>query len=150
MVNRKWLFGLGLMSAGLLALVLGVPAADDKDTADKHGEHFDKCAKACAHCAGECESCASHCAHMLAEGKKDHLKTLQFCRDCAEFCVAAGRIVARHGPFSTTICEACAKACDGCAKACEKFPDDKHMAGCAKACRDCAKACREMVKHAGD
>jgi hypothetical protein len=96
----------------------------------------------------ECESCAHHCANQVAEGKKDHLKTLGTCTDCAEFCASAAKIVARHGPFAVTICESCEKACDQCGAACEKFSEDKHMTRCAKACRNCAKACRDMVKQA--
>jgi triphosphoribosyl-dephospho-CoA synthetase len=142
---------------GLLGLCIGLsvvarpgqlPAADDKHDHDMHAEHFDTCAKACTDCARMCESCAHHCAHMLAEGKKEHLLTLGTCTDCAEFCVMAAKVVAHRGPMAFTACEACAKACDTCGTACEKFPNDKHMTECAKACRDCAKACREMLKHA--
>jgi hypothetical protein len=119
----------------------------------QHGEHgsdmMQQCARACTHCLRECESCASHCAYMVADGRKDHLHQLGTCADCAEFCAAAAKIVARHGPMAATICTSCARACDLCSTACEKFPDDQHMASCARTCRDCAKACREMVKHTG-
>jgi hypothetical protein len=106
-------------------------------------------AKACTECLRECESCAHHCALLVAEGKKDHLKTLDSCSDCADVCVAAAQIVSRHGPMAVLVCEACAKACDTCGTECEKFPADEHMKRCAKACRDCAKACREMIQMVG-
>ncbi len=137
---------LGLCAVAALALGL---RADDKK-ADMHAAHFDTCAKACADCMRECESCAHHCAHLLADGKKEHMTTLGTCTDCAEFCAAAAKITSRHGPMATNICDSCAKACDTCAAACEKMPNDEHMAKCAKACRDCAKACREMVKHVSE
>jgi hypothetical protein len=86
---------------------------------------------------------------MLAEGKKEHQQTLQTCLDCAEICAAADRIVSRSGPFSDTICRACAEACERCAKACEQFPDDEHMAQCAKECRTCQRECESMVSHSG-
>jgi hypothetical protein len=97
----------------------------------------------------ECEMCARHCADLVAAGRKEHLKTLGTCADCAEFCAAAARIVSRNGPMSVTICEACAKACDTCGAACEKFASDEHMRRCAQECRECAKACRDMIQHAG-
>jgi hypothetical protein len=120
--------------------------ADDKD--HKHGDHFTKCAKACADCMLECEMCARHCADMVIKGESKHAHTMGTCVDCADLCAAAAKIVGRKGPMSVTTCEACAKVCDVCGKACEEFPKDAHMKKCAKACRDCAKACREMVKHA--
>jgi hypothetical protein len=133
-----------LASIALLGSARFVAAADEG-----HSHHFESCAKACADCMRACESCASHCVHLVADGKKDHLKTTGTCVDCAEFCAAAAKIVSRQGPMALTICEACAKACDQCAGECEKFPDDTHMKECAKACRDCAKECREMPKHLG-
>jgi hypothetical protein len=148
-MNRcKSLSTLSLIAMGLLLFGGGARWAAAKEAGGSHHNGMDKCAKACADCMRECESCARHCAHMVSKGEKDHFKTLGTCTDCSEFCASAAKIVSRHGPFATTICESCAKACDDCGAACEKFPDDKHMARCAKACRDCAKACRDMVKHA--
>lgn len=146
----------GLKLLGLVAvlgfLAGGARAADDKPDVkphEKHAEHFHHCAKECAACMLACESCARHCAHLVAEGQKEHMRTLGTCSDCSEFCAAAGRIVSHRGPMSVAVCEACTKACDTCASACEQFPHDEHMKHCAKACRDCAKACREMLKHVG-
>jgi hypothetical protein len=137
------LFGL----AAVAAFAAGPARADDPQ--GEHRHHFEACAKACADCARECESCATHCAHLLAQGHKDHQKTLATCRDCAEFCTAAARITSRMGPMSGLICEACAKACDTCGGACDKFSDDAHMKRCAEACKKCAEACRDMLKHTG-
>jgi hypothetical protein len=114
---------------------------------DAHHEHFVKCAKACAECQVSCDSCFHHCSALVAAGKKEHVKTMHSCVDCAEFCALAAKLSARQSPLSATACDGCAKACDDCAKECEKFRDDKHMADCAKACRDCAKSCRTMIEH---
>jgi len=62
-------------------------------------------------------------------------------------CVAAGRILARRGPFSLLICDACAEACARCGANCEQHASDPVMAACARACRDCEKACRDMLKY---
>jgi hypothetical protein len=114
---------------------------------DHHGEAFEKCARECSDCQRACDSCAAHCARMIAEGKKEHLKTLGTCQDCATHCSAAACIVSRQGPFSDLICQACAEACARCGKACEAHPEDAHMKKCAEECRKCEKACREMLKH---
>lgn len=113
----------------------------------EHGEHFAKCAKACADCQLKCDACFHHCAHMLGHGKKEHAKSMHLCVDCGTVCATAAQLSARHSPVAGAVCDACAKVCDVCAAECEKFKDDKHMTECAKSCRDCAKECRAMVKH---
>ena len=49
------------------------------EKADAHHEHFAKCAKACADCQQQCDMCFHHCAGLVAEGKKDHAKTMHTC-----------------------------------------------------------------------
>jgi hypothetical protein len=143
---------LGLVGVMALGLTLGLrpgAAQDTKKGAAPHAMDHWSCAKVCGECAGMCDACAAHCAELLASGKKDHLKTLQFCQDCASVCAAAACITARHGPFSDTICTACADACKRCGAACEHFKDDDMMKRCADVCHKCEMACREMLKHGG-
>jgi len=135
-----------------LMVVPGMSRADDKDK-DKDNKDNPQikamldCAKACNDCQRECDICARHCADLLAAGKKDHLKTLGTCTDCAEFCSTAARMMARRSPMSPQICEGCLHACENCGAECEKFKDDEHMKRCAEECKKCAKACREMLKY---
>jgi hypothetical protein len=114
---------------------------------EKHTSAMEACAKACADCQRVCDLCSSHCAHMIAEGKKEHLATLGTCRDCATVCSAAAQIVARKGPFTSIICTSCADACKRCGEECEKYAKDSLMKRCADECRTCEKACRDMLKH---
>lgn len=154
MVGRREFGALGLSAAAALA-INSTLAQDKNDREREHDEHaahnaiFRKCADACNDCQRECDSCSLHCAHMLIDGKKQHMTTLQTCQDCADACAAAARIVSRHGPFSHIVCEACAQACDKCAAECEKFKSDEHMARCAEECRKCLKNCRDMIAHQG-
>ena len=60
-----------------------------------HHEMFDRCAKACNDCQRICDACSQHCGHLVAAGKKEHMKTLRTCQDCADACAAAARIVSR-------------------------------------------------------
>lgn len=113
---------------------------------DAHKEMFDTCAKACDECKRICDACARHCVMQVAEGKKEHLRTVQTCQDCASFCATASCIMARQGPFAGLICQGCAEACNRCGKECERF-NDPMMKDCARECRECEKACREMLKH---
>jgi hypothetical protein len=136
-------FALGTL--GAVTVQCGVQAWAQQP--DAHHEHFVKCAKACADCQVSCDSCFHHCAALVATGKKEHVKTMHACADCAEYCALAAKLSARQSPFAATACEGCARTCDECAKECEKFKDDKHMADCAKSCRDCAKSCRTMIDH---
>lgn len=144
MIGRRE-FAMTGMSAIALAAMQGRTLADDHEHGHKGA--MSDCAKACSNCQRECDACGHHCATLLADGKKEHLRTLQTCQDCADVCAAAAQIVARQGAFASLICEACIEACAKCAEACEKFPNDKSMLACAKECRACEKACREMVKH---
>ncbi len=148
--------GSWIVALSLLAVVgLAPPARTEDRTKDakvEHQEHHGMmmaCAKACSDCQRECDMCGHHCATMLAEGKKDHLASLATCQDCATICSASACIVARMGPFSQTVCQACAECCAKCAKECEKFPKDEHMKKCAEECRKCEKECAMMVKHMG-
>ncbi len=134
------------------ALFTATTSPADDPPAGAHEHHaaaFDKCAAVCGECQRACDSCATHCTHMVAEGKKDHVRTLRTCQDCATHCAAAACIVARRGPFSDLICKACAEACSRCGKECDKFSGDDHMKQCAEACKKCEQACRDMLGHTG-
>ncbi len=142
-------------TVALLALVAALAfaagagfAADPPAQPHQHDEAFLKCADACNSCQRECDACGTHCAELIAQGKKEHVKTLQTCRDCGELCAAAARVTAAKGPFADLACTACAEACVRCGKACEQFADDPMMKRCADECKKCEAACREMIKHA--
>src|SRR5262249_37263857 len=93
-----------LTGVALIACLLGssqLRAVEEKEAMYEH------CAKVCHDCERACDGCANHCAHLLAEGKKEHLRTLRSCQDCATHCSAAACITARKGLYSDTICKAC-------------------------------------------
>lgn len=145
------LFGL----AACVVLTAWASAQDRTRTADpkavhtQHQQHYWDCAKACDDCGRMCDACGAHCVQLVADGHKDHLEIARTCQDCASVCVAAGCITARSGPFSESICNACADACKRCGDACDKHKDDPMMKNCANECRKCEQACRDMVKHIG-
>lgn len=145
------LFAASLGACAAAAVLSGLPLTADEPPGHKDHHHamFMDCAKACGQCALACDACSAHCAHMVADGKKDHFKTLRTCQDCAAICGTAACVTAKAGPFSDLICTACAEACKRCGDACAKHAHDEMMNKCAEECRRCEKACRDMLKHAG-
>jgi hypothetical protein len=99
-----------------------------------------------AACAVMCDACAAHCARLIADGKKEHMKSMQHCQDCAAICHSTAAVAARHGPLADLIVAACADACKRCGDECATMKDDKMMAQCADVCRNCERMCREMIK----
>lgn len=128
-----------------VAVVICLLVAGPGRVADDHSDAYEHCAKACHECERMCNCCAAHCANLLAEGHKDHLRTVRSCQDCASVCSAAACITARQGIYSESICKACAEVCKCCAEECEKMPQDATMKKCAEECRRCEKACQQML-----
>jgi len=109
-------------------------------------EHSDHQASELGKCALVCDMCSAHCAQLLADGKKEHLKSMQTCQDCASICGTTACLTARKGPYASLMWSACAEACKLCGAQCETMKDDKMMADCAAECRKCEQVCREMAK----
>jgi hypothetical protein len=145
--------GLAVLAAAVLLSLNGAGSAGDKQKKDgkeahsHHDEMLLKCAEACNRCQRECDACSHHCLYLVAQGKKEHIKTQQTCQDCAVVCATSAQVVARKGPFTDLICKACAEACNRCGKACAHFNDDPDMKRCTDECRRCEQACREMLSH---
>jgi len=139
-----------LLTVAFAAAGAATPNTDRNSApSGQHDHGMQACAEACSDCQRACDMCATHCIRLLKDGQEAHIKSAMTCQDCADICAVAASIVSRSGPFSVTICEACADACAACAKQCEAFPDDEHMKECAEQCRKCEKACRDMIAHAG-
>jgi hypothetical protein len=151
MKNR--MSGITAAVALVLAFIATNAFAQQTKTQEKkidHAEHnamMQECAKACSDCQLACDLCATHCAHLLADGKKEHLACLMNCQDCATCCVGCAQVCARGGPLAALMIECCGKCCDECAKACEAFPNDPELKKCAAECRKCEKTCKAMAKH---
>jgi hypothetical protein len=144
MDRREMLGLLGAGAAGLTAL----SAAQADDKADDHCCELDKthedCLKSCSDCAKSCDMTFHHCFMMVAEGKKEHAKSLHLVSDCAGFCALSACMIAKHSPLMAYSCSACADACKKTAEEVGKF-DSEEMQHAVKALRHCEKTCREMV-----
>ena len=146
MMNRREVFGV-LGAAGLSALAAGEAAAQAHE--HEHAHHHDKtheeCLKACGDCAKSCDETFHHCYLMVADGKKEHAKSLHLLSDCAGFCALSACMIAKHSPLMIHSCLACAEACKETAAEVGKF-DSPEMKDAVKALERCEASCREMVK----
>lgn len=143
----NYIRGIGLVAASVLVITIS-SNGDERKPAVEAQKYWD-CAKACDDCARLCTACATHCANKVADGKKEHVHTLQSCQDCASICTAAGKVTARLGPYSHQVCMTCADICKSCAMACDHHRDDVIMKKCADECRNCEKACRTLAAQLG-
>lgn len=142
---------LGMVGAGAMGLTAMAASADDKSSEENCCEldqvHAE-CYKACADCAKACDMTFHHCYKELAEGKKEHAKSLHLVSDCAAFCSLSACMIAKHSPLMAHSCNACADACKATAAEVGKF-DAAEMKAAAKSLRECEKSCRAMVASMG-
>jgi hypothetical protein len=104
------------------------------------------CIEACFDCAQACAACADACL-----GEQD-IAMLRRCirlnQDCADICIATGRILSRQQQPDLRILgrqiHSCLLACELCAEECAKHHHE-HCRVCADACRACAKACQDAI-----
>ena len=107
-----------------------------------------RCIEECFTCAQTCVSCADAC---LGEEMVAQLtQCIRLNNDCADVCMAAGKIASRRTGSDQEVIrrmlDACAEACRLCAEECEKHASmHEHCRICAEACRRCEQACREAL-----
>lgn len=137
---------LGLLGAGAAGLAALNAQADEKSgdhCCELDQAHAD-CLKACSDCAKACDQTFHHCYMQVAEGKKEHAKSLHLASDCAGFCSLSACMIAKHSPLMMYSCEACADACRTTAAEVGKF-NSEEMQNAARKLRECEKSCRTMV-----
>jgi hypothetical protein len=106
-----------------------------------------RCIETCFACSQACTACADDC--LNEEGAAHHLKCIRLSQDCADLCIATGRILSRQtteydAGVTARALDACAQACATCADESDRHADE-HCAVCAQSCRRCEEACREML-----
>lgn len=111
-----------------------------------------KCIEACFDCAQSCNACADAC---LGEKQIDMLRRcIRLNQDCADICIATGRMLTRQQDPELRLVraqlEACLIACQVCGDECAKHAQHhEHCRICAGACRTCADACEVALKALG-
>lgn len=135
---------LGMLGAGAVGVVLAGDEASAEDGHDHAKMGHDACLKACSDCAKSCDETFHHCVMMVAEGKKEHAKSVQLLSDCAGFCALSACMIAKHSPLMGYSCMSCAEACKATAAEVGKFDSPQMKAAAAKLIA-CEKSCREMA-----
>jgi hypothetical protein len=83
----------------------------------------------------------------------DLRRTIRLCLDCADVCVATGRVLVRQTDYEHEIAkallEACVRTCGICAQECERHAQmHEHCRLCAETCRRCEAACSRLLDKA--
>jgi hypothetical protein len=105
------------------------------------------CIEACAECNATCTVCAD--ASLAEESVIEMRRSIRLCLDCADVCVATGRVLARQTDYehetAKAMLEACVRACGICAQECERHAHmHEHCRLCAEVCRRCEAACSRL------
>jgi len=149
MKRREMLGALGAGAAGLAAISTArAQGPHDSEAAHHHDKMHEACLKACSDCARICDETFHHCYLQVAQGKKEHAKSLHLVSDCAGFCSLSACMIAKHSPLMVHSCASCAEACKATAAEVGKF-DSAEMKAAAKTLLACETSCREMVKAMG-
>jgi predicted ATPase len=146
MDRREMLGVLGVGTLGLTAFSSREARADEAAT--KLDAVHQECLEACSDCAKACDMTFHHCLMQLAEGKREHAKSVQYAADCAGFCALSACNIAKHSPLMAYSCEACAESCKATLAVVSKFDADE-MKAAAKALTRCEKSCRSMLEAMG-
>ncbi|MFC4767003.1 four-helix bundle copper-binding protein [Effusibacillus consociatus] len=90
--------------------------------------------------------CMTMCEQMILTAQRmpdvhARFAQLVLLRDCADICELCAKFMARHSPFTKSLCQLCAHMCETCAKECLKFPDRESQM-CAQMLLKCAEECR--------
>jgi hypothetical protein len=107
-----------------------------------------ECVEACFDCGQVCTACADAC--LSEEGVAELRRCIRTDLDCAEFCLATGKLLSRHTGYDPGLVRAalttCLEACRVCAAECEQHAGmHEHCRICAEACRRCERACQALL-----
>jgi hypothetical protein len=140
---------LGILGAGTFALTTMVGRESTAQVASAKSDSVHKeCLEACGECAKACDMAYHHCLTMVAAGKAEHAKPLQYMGDCSGFCGLSACNIARHSPLMAYSCAACADVCKATLAVVSQF-DSVEMKAVAKELKRCEASCHAMLTEMG-
>jgi hypothetical protein len=105
--------------------------------------------QACFDCA---QACTEDADADLAENNLQEMgHCIWLCLDCADVCLATGRMLSRQTAFDATVArvnlQACTRVCQVCGDECEEHARRGmvHCKTCLEACRRCEQACNVLL-----
>jgi hypothetical protein len=110
-------------------------------------DELENCITECFSCAQACTACADAC--LNEQEVSDLKRCIRLNLDCADICLATGRIMSRLGHISEQILreqlKTCMTACDFCGSECNSHQQHEHCKVCAEACYNCKDVCDSML-----
>ena len=93
-------------------------------------------------------------ADLAEPDTADMVRCVRLDLDCADACVATGRIAARQTETDVVALRAalvaCSAACRACADECDRHAEHhEHCRICARVCRSCEQACHALLATLG-
>nr|MBP7323791.1 four-helix bundle copper-binding protein [Deltaproteobacteria bacterium] len=107
------------------------------------------CIEECFACAQTCTTCADACL-----GEEEHrgmlVECIRYNLDCADVCVATGRMLSRQteppAELLRDMLQVCASACRVCGQECTQHAEmHEHCRICAESCSRCEDACNTLL-----
>lgn len=100
-------------------------------------------------CAQACTASADAC--LAADQHRELIVCIRLNLDCADVCLATGRMLSRQTTYDINLARsllvACAQACTSCGDECERHATTwEHCRLCADACRRGQEACRRLLE----
>jgi hypothetical protein len=110
------------------------------------------CIVECFTCAQACTSCAD--SSLAEQDVLDLVRVVRLDLDCADVCIATGKVLTRQTEFDASVArvvlEACVQTCRECAEECDRHAQHhEHCRLCAEACRRCEQACVDLLSALG-
>jgi hypothetical protein len=141
---QRWTITLGVPVMHNLEPILRVHPHQPSDM-----DLIQHCVEACFACAQTCTVCADAC--MSEPNIAELRECIRVDMDCADVCVATGRVVARlnrpHRTPMKALLTACIEACRTCAEQCSQHAGmHEHCRICAQTCVACEQACASLHK----
>lgn len=97
----------------------------------------------------ECSQASRDLIHELrpesATGRGSLAELVRIADECGEICIVTATLLARRGPLSPAICQACADACQRLASTCDTMNASSSVTNCQRLAIDCGQACRHII-----
>ena len=109
-----------------------------------------QCIEACYECAAACTMCAD--ASLGEQQIQMVIRSIRLCLDCADACMATGKIVSRQTESDWALIraqlQACVVACRECDQECQRCARQgmEHCRVCAEVCRRCEDVCNRLMQ----
>lgn len=108
-------------------------------------ETLENAAASCMECSQACRGFIHELRPESAPGRDSLAELVRIADECSEICIVTATLLARRGPLSPAICQACADACQRLAAACDTMNSSPSVTNCQRLAMACGQACRHII-----